>query len=51
MDSGNFKSAYLRAEREAPSIGIQSGVRPEPTLDEARSELALSIESDNSHDI
>ncbi len=43
MDSGNFKSAYLRAEREAPSIGIQSGVRPEPTLDEARSELALSM--------
>ncbi|NDF42966.1 MAG: hypothetical protein EB105_05055 [Actinobacteria bacterium] len=43
MDSENFKSAYLRAERETPSVGIASGVRQEPTLDEARSELAQSL--------
>lgn len=43
MDSANFRDAYLRAERERPSIGFSSGARPEPTLDEARAELAQSI--------
>jgi hypothetical protein len=32
MDSGNFRDAYLRAEREKPALGFQ-GRRPEPTLD------------------
>ena len=38
-----LQNAYLRAERERPSLGILSGRRPEPTLDEARSELAKSL--------
>ena len=42
MDSGNFRDAYLRAEREKPALGFQ-GRRPEPTLDEARTELAQAI--------
>jgi NifB/MoaA-like Fe-S oxidoreductase len=43
MDSGNFRDAYLRAEREKPALGVASGRRPEPTLDEARTELAQAI--------
>jgi len=43
MDSGNFRNAYLRAEREKPAMEFASGRRPEPTLDEARSELAQAI--------
>jgi hypothetical protein len=43
MDSGNFRDAYLRAEREKPALGFASGRRPEPTLDEARSELAQAM--------
>jgi hypothetical protein len=43
MDSGNFRDAYLRAERERPALGFASGRRPEPTLDEARTELAQAI--------
>jgi hypothetical protein len=43
MDSGNFRDAYLRAEREKPAMGFTSGRRPEPTLDEARSELAQAM--------
>jgi hypothetical protein len=43
MDSGNFRDAYLRAEREKPALGFASGRRPEPTLDEARTELAQAI--------
>ena len=43
MDSGNFRDAYLRAEREKPAMEFASGRRPEPTLDEARSELAQAI--------
>ena len=43
MDSGNFRDAYLRAEREKPAMEFASGLRPEPTLDEARSELAQAI--------
>jgi hypothetical protein len=43
MDSGNFRDAYLRAEREKPALGFASGRRSEPTLDEARSELAQAM--------
>jgi hypothetical protein len=43
MDSGNFRDAYLRAEREKPALEFASGRRPEPTLDEARAELAQAI--------
>jgi hypothetical protein len=43
MDSGNFREAYLRAEREKPALGFAMGKRPEPTLDEARAELAQAI--------
>ena len=42
MDSGNFRDAYLRAQRERPDIGF-AGKRVEPSLDEARAELAKSI--------
>lgn len=38
-----LQNAYLRAELERPSLGILSGRRLEPTLDEARSELAKSL--------
>ena len=34
---------YLRAMREEPSLGIANGLRPEPTLDEARAELSEAI--------
>ena len=34
---------YLRAENERPSLGVTSGLRPEPTLDEARAELSEAI--------
>lgn len=43
MTSGNSREAYLRASRENPFQGISSGRRPEPTLAEARSELAQAI--------
>jgi hypothetical protein len=43
MDSGNFRDAYLRAEREKPALGFASGRRPEPTMDEARTELAQAM--------
>jgi hypothetical protein len=43
MDSGNFREAYLRAAREKPALGFATGKRPEPTLDEARAELAQAI--------
>jgi hypothetical protein len=43
MDSGNFREAYLRAEREKPALGFATGKRPEPTLDEARTELSQAI--------
>jgi len=36
MAAQNMKDAYLRAERERPSLGVFSGKRPELTLDEAR---------------
>jgi len=38
-----FWSSYLRATREVPSHGIACGLRPEPTLDEARAELSEAI--------
>jgi len=43
MAAQNLKDAYLRAERERPSLGVFSGKRPELTLDEARAELAQSL--------
>lgn len=33
----------MRAMREEPSAGVISGARPEPSLDEARTELAQAI--------
>ncbi len=38
-----LNESYLRAAREEPSIGILEGKRPEPTLDEARSEFAKAV--------
>ena len=35
--------SYLRVEKERPSFGILTGLRPELTLDEARAELSESI--------
>lgn len=43
MTSGNSREAYLRASRENPFQGIANGRRPEPTLDEARNELAQAL--------
>jgi len=43
MDSVNLKDAYLRAARERPALGINTGLRGEISLDEARAELAGSI--------
>ena len=43
MDSANFRDAYLRAQREKPALGFSTGARPEPTLDEARAELAAAV--------
>ena len=39
-DSGQI---YFRAMRDEPSLGIKSGLRPEPTLEEARAELSEAI--------
>jgi len=33
----------MRAMREEPSSGVTSGARPEPSLDEARAELAQAV--------
>lgn len=35
--------AYLRATHDEPSLGFTSGLRPEPTLEEARAELSEEI--------
>ena len=43
MTSVNSKESYLKAAREEPSVGIFEGKRPEPTIDEARSELAQAL--------
>lgn len=34
---------YLRANFDKPALGISSGIRPEPSLDEARTELSEAI--------
>jgi len=43
MSTGNSRQSYLRAMRDQPSLGVTSGLRPEPTLDEARYELSEAI--------
>ena len=43
MSTANSRQIYLRATRDEPSLGITSGLRPEPTLDEARAELSEAI--------
>ena len=43
MDSVSLKDAYLRAARERPALGINTGLRGEVSLDEARAELAGSM--------
>lgn len=43
MSTANSRESYMRAMREEPSSGVISGARPEPSLDEARAELAQSI--------
>lgn len=43
MSTGNSRNSYMRAMREEPSTGVISGARPEPSLDEARTELAQAI--------
>jgi hypothetical protein len=43
MDSVNLKAAYLRAQREKPSLSINTGQRGEVSLDEARVELAGAV--------
>jgi hypothetical protein len=35
--------SLLRAMREDPSAGVLDGIRPEPTLEEARVELAREV--------
>jgi hypothetical protein len=39
----NLPETYLRSIRDEPSLGILRGLRPEPTLDEARVELSDAI--------
>lgn len=39
----NIGQSYLIASREVSSEGIKSGLRAEPSLDEARSELSEAI--------
>lgn len=43
MRSETFPQGYFFAKRDEPSRGITSGLRPEPTLDEARAELSEAI--------
>jgi len=43
MSTGNSRQSYLRAMRDEQSLGVTSGLRPEPTLDEARAELSEAI--------
>ena len=43
MTSEILRDAYQRAERERPSLEIISSKRLEPTLEEARDELAKSL--------
>ena len=41
--SARIQENYLRARREHPADGISDAKAPEPTLDEARSDLAKVI--------
>lgn len=41
--SGRIQENYLRARREQPAAGISDAKAPEPTLDEARSDLSKAI--------
>ena len=41
--SGRIQENYLRARRERPADGISNAKAPEPTLDEARSDLAKAV--------
>jgi len=43
MSTANPRQIYHRAMRDQPSLGITSGLRPEPTMDEARAELSEEI--------
>lgn len=43
MSLGISTLSYIRATRDKPSLGVTSGLRPEPTLDEARAELSEAI--------
>lgn len=43
MSTGDSRQSYLLAMRDEPSLGVTSGLRPEPTLDEARTELSEAI--------
>ena len=43
MSTVNSRESFLRAAREEPALGVMSGIRPEPSLDEARTELAQAI--------
>jgi len=39
----NLPKMYISAMRDKPSLGVTNGLRPEPTLDEARAELSEAI--------
>lgn len=41
--SARIQENYLRAGREQPALGISDAKAPEPTLDEARADLAKAI--------
>ena len=41
--SARIQENYLRAGREQPALGIFDAKAPEPTLDEARADLAKAI--------
>jgi hypothetical protein len=41
--SARIQENYLRARREQPTAGISDAKAPEPTLDEARADLAKAI--------
>lgn len=41
--SARIQENYLRAGREQPALGISDAKAPEPTLDEARADLAKEI--------
>ena len=43
MSTVNSRESFLRAAREEPALGVMSGIRPEPSLDDARTELAQAI--------